>query len=155
MDRRNFNPLPPHGGRLGLKMIFDRIRNFNPLPPHGGRRVSARRKDWEQIISIHSLRMEGDSMYKTSQSEICYFNPLPPHGGRPPAEQRKLLHCNFNPLPPHGGRLCRTFIRCHVQNISIHSLRMEGDRASDQKYSWTLDISIHSLRMEGDHSPRK
>ena len=35
-----------------------------------------------------------------------YFNPLPPHGGRPAAASY---------LPPHEG-------------ISIHSLRMEGDR---------------------------
>ena len=36
----NFNPLPPHGGRLGL--FHTRLQNslyFNPLPPHGGRLV--------------------------------------------------------------------------------------------------------------------
>ena len=33
--------------------------------------------------------------------------------------------------------------------ISIHSLRMEGDRNSRQRRN-IMDISIHSLRMEGD-----
>ena len=33
--------------------------------------------------------------------------------------------------------------------ISIHSLRMEGDSHTHDNKE-TLDISIHSLRMEGD-----
>ena len=56
----NFNPLPPHGGRLSQLLSGFRIPHFNPLPPHGGRPPSAL---WERCsfeISIHSLRMEGD-----------------------------------------------------------------------------------------------
>ena len=34
--------------------------------------------------------------------------------------------------------------------ISIHSLRMEGDRMYEGKLAMDIDISIHSLRMEGD-----
>ena len=33
----NFNPLPPHGGRLIIARTSVRIQYFNPLPPHGGR----------------------------------------------------------------------------------------------------------------------
>ena len=33
-------------------------------------------------ISIHSLRMEGDSDTKESLQVLTNFNPLPPHGGR-------------------------------------------------------------------------
>ena len=34
----NFNPLPPHGGRLFRSYPYGGIfPNFNPLPPHGGR----------------------------------------------------------------------------------------------------------------------
>ena len=56
-------------------------------------------------ISIHSLRMEGDSVYGTCFKLSRYFNPLPPHGGR------------------RGGQT-KTVRR---EGISIHSLRMEGD----------------------------
>ena len=57
-------------------------------------------------ISIHSLRMEGDSSHVRQNGHRCRnFNPLPPHGGRP----------NFS-LKLGGW-----------QDISIHSLRMEGD----------------------------
>ena len=34
---------------------------------------------------------------------------------------------NFNPLPPHGGRPHSVHLRLSSDNISIHSLRMEGD----------------------------
>ena len=41
-------------------MQHTRNRNFNPLPPHGGRHTEVREKPRTQNISIHSLRMEGD-----------------------------------------------------------------------------------------------
>ena len=33
----------------------------------------------------------------------------------------------FNPLPPHGGRPTNAAMSGIVVDISIHSLRMEGD----------------------------
>ena len=57
---------------------------FNPLPPHGGR-LFFRPFRWHcQIISIHSLRMEGDDAPKPEKRTRRNFNPLPPHGGRHP-----------------------------------------------------------------------
>ncbi len=116
--------------------------------------------------------MEGDLLIETIFILGQHFNPLPPHGGRPHCRHLSGLSTyNFNPLPPHGGRLCgssldscsrlfqstpsawretlRSFCRLAHWNISIHSLRMEGDthQKSDRK---ERDISIHSLRMEGD-----
>ena len=35
-------------------------RYFNPLPPHGGRLYGGNKLTAYRIISIHSLRMEGD-----------------------------------------------------------------------------------------------
>ena len=35
-------------------------KHFNPLPPHGGRRKAVMFIITDIIISIHSLRMEGD-----------------------------------------------------------------------------------------------
>ena len=35
--------------------------HFNPLPPHGGRRGRDLHLSRAVVISIHSLRMEGDS----------------------------------------------------------------------------------------------
>ena len=36
-----------------------------------------------EAISIHSLRMEGDSCVAEIVAAVRDFNPLPPHGGRP------------------------------------------------------------------------
>ena len=79
------------------------------------------------MISIHSLRMEGDDTGRIPESPAADFNPLPPHGGR-------------------HGRNCRMQYQIA---ISIHSLRMEGDNQNDQGRQQRC-ISIHSLRMEGD-----
>ena len=57
-----------------------------------------------------------------------YFNPLPPHGGRRMGIlDVPLLHRYFNPLPPHGGRHVPAISVSVLEDISIHSLRMEGD----------------------------
>ena len=123
-----FNPLPPYGGRLATARNTAQHGYFNPLPPYGGRHISnaTTQQDklfqstpsvWREtflprfsafvaVISIHSLRMEGDVRYDHRQSAVRDFNPLPPYGGR------------------HMGEL----IKQVAPNISIHSLRMEGDK---------------------------
>ena len=194
---RYFNPLPPHGGRPDADRADHYIRaDFNPLPPHGGRPPGYDRQDAACLISIHSLRMEGDprrrqiwtdgrafqstpsawretllalgyipgvkhfnplpphggrlreeaiycacSLYfnplpphggrqreKLPQNQHAYFNPLPPHGGRRSSGKISRTRIDFNPLPPHGGRLCAGTEKYPNHFISIHSLRMEGDK---------------------------
>ena len=58
---------------------------------------------------------------------------------------------NFNPLPPHGGRRYQDIMYDRNRNISIHSLRMEGDSTKRKQQELDRKISIHSLRMEGDY----
>ena len=57
---------------------------------------------------------------------------------------------HFNPLPPHGGRHHHLATIRVTSDISIHSLRMEGDYISRTRCAAATTISIHSLRMEGD-----
>ncbi len=125
---RNFNPLPPHGGRQVNQVLGGKQITFQSTPSAWRETSSSRscsgacRKfqstpsAWREtrwwnrncpvsVISIHSLRMEGD--YKCA---IIY------------TEVR-----DFNPLPPHGGRLRWVAAPGRFGNISIHSLRMEGD----------------------------
>ena len=79
---------------------------FNPLPPHGGR----------PLVGTCCLGVG------------CNFNPLPPHGGRHNMEvMQNGNYLYFNPLPPHGGRPCVHLRHYLGTDISIHSLRMEGD----------------------------
>ena len=56
--------------------------HFNPLPPYGGR-LDVRIIAWIIFcISIHSLRMEGDPVSGLYDAFYGNFNPLPPYGGR-------------------------------------------------------------------------
>ena len=57
-------------------------------------------------ISIHALRVEGDTEHSTKAGRDLYFYPRPPGGGRP-------------------GALYATV---PATEISIHALRVEGDR---------------------------
>ena len=59
--RNHFNPLPPRGGRLMQSAYVCFLLYFNPLPPRGGRLVVDDVAVLVQTISIHSLRVEGDS----------------------------------------------------------------------------------------------
>ena len=86
-----------------------------------------------------------------------------------------IIYTHFNPLPPCGGRhSCYSSYR-YSENISIHSLRVEGDDEKSRKLirmtlfqstpsvwretllssptrSKPSCISIHSLRVEGDET---
>ena len=147
---RYFNPLPPHGGRLKRCDEKLRCKDFNPLPPHGGRRVRFSRLGEREYISIHSLRMEGDSIILGHITTSQKFQSTPSawretpiiflvvraylisiHSLRMEGDHNllwKLIRVvYFNPLPPHGGRLVHQQDIRQLPGISIHSLRMEGD----------------------------
>ena len=79
-----------------------------------------------------------------------YFNPLPPHGGRQcvPARSNQREQISIHSLRMEGDILYHKCERLSI--ISIHSLRMEGDLPHDHNLTISSEISIHSLRMEGD-----
>ena len=78
---------------------------FNPLPPHGGRR------DKMSSYIARKVFQSTPSAWRETDSESTHEN----------EEQ------NFNPLPPHGGRPQFYLSSFSRGEISIHSLRMEGD----------------------------
>ena len=104
------------------------IINFNPLPPHGGRLVESPRS--EQNLSFQSTpstRRETLIPWRFFPGNY-HFNPLPPHGGRPAETGGEIATAiNFNPLPPHGGRQDILLSHSSSEIISIHSLHTEGD----------------------------
>ena len=97
---RYFNPLPPHGGR---PVFPDRIINhfhFNPLPPHGGRRLHKRTVRGILSISIHSLRMEGDSNLTLIFQFLVLFQSTPSAGRETDVPERvELPHPAFQSTP--------------------------------------------------------
>ena len=57
---------------------------------------------------------------------------------------------NFYPRPPGGGRLSHSMFPRTAETISIHALRVEGDKIAPFVKHLHY-ISIHALRVEGDH----
>ena len=117
--RYDFNPLPPHGGRL--KEIYDT-------------RVALK-------ISIHSLRMEGDQGSSRYTAPSPHFNPLPPHGGRPSGILTMTIpHCISIHSLRMEGDIQRLGKSPEPRNISIHSLRMEGDGGGDREILFEMTL---------------
>ena len=128
LQLRNFNPLPPYGGRLHNQLQSTATTRFQSTPSVWRETRTQRQRHGERGISIHSLRMEGDIFRNKNRTRTAYFNPLPPYGGRQHYAALVLVSAD----------------------ISIHSLRMEGDTNIWDIKACT-GISIHSLRMEGDN----
>ena len=169
----DFNPLPPRGGRLGSRIRYTVGILFQSTPSAWRETSATSLITSPYFISIHSLRVEGDEPCSQSAAHFIDFNPLPPRGGRP---MTRALICGsikyFNPLPPRGGRRLRDEMAKKHREISIHSLRVEGDSPlfcttrdnrifqstpsawrETASYGRRFDlrgISIHSLRVEGD-----
>ena len=150
--RTDFNPLPPHGGRPCC------IRSFTCSCVAFQSTPSAWRETFPEflfrdiiVISIHSLRMEGDCHACELWLQRFYFNPLPPHGGRlssasqistwklfqsTPSAWRETSAATdyhdaanvFQSTPSAWRETVLTLFDAEpVAPISIHSLRMEGD----------------------------
>ena len=85
-------------------------------------------------ISIHALRVEGDSMREVVTLKEYYIS----------------IHA----LRVEGD-VIYIFIFVFVPSISIHALRVEGDPHNMYAIACTHFISIHALRVEGDHPSAK
>ena len=85
-------------------------------------------------ISIHALRVEGDSMREVVTLKEYYIS----------------IHA----LRVEGD-VIYIFIFVFVPSISIHALRVEGDPHNMYAIACTHFISIHALRVEGDRKKRR
>ena len=105
-----------------------RRKDFYPRPPRGGRRTCHAAGILLLRISIHALREEGDSRYRSSAT------PQPTFLSTPSARRATSSYA---------------WLRSQGIAISIHALREEGDQATNRRLVPTA-ISIHALREEGD-----
>ena len=128
----DFYPRPPGGGRpKNAKLLKNRHQRFLSTPSGWRATRSAVKRSATARISIHALRVEGDSTHSKASITLYYFYPRPPGGGRrrggfgKECEGAKFLSTPSGwratrPKPAHGD---------WVIGISIHALRVEGDRA--------------------------
>ena len=80
------------------------------------------------------------------------FYPRPPRGGRPERSGCGLIYHRFLSTPSARRATSRLSRARHLQAISIHALREEGDPREREQHH-RRDISIHALREEGDQGP--
>ena len=171
---RNFNPLPPHGGRLAEWGVNMRNKAFQSTPSAWR---ETQRMDicatWEFIsihslrmegdavqacvrgvllfISIHSLRMEGDDDKQLRVPSMTLFQSTPSAWRETSTVQSMYFFTSFQSTPSAWRETVQTGTSGQGCVISIHSLRMEGDLRYAKQREDIRQISIHSLRMEGDH----
>ena len=173
----NFNPLPPHGGRQKISIGQPMLFYFNPLPPHGGRQYAlhissscpifqstpSAWRETEYLMGIirKVVFQSTPSAWRETPAAVCVHNRRTQFQSTPSAWREtwkrttaSQMPWHFNPLPPHGGRPTSGYVNDGIYDISIHSLRMEGDVQFPFLQS-VLQISIHSLRMEGDSGQKR
>ena len=125
----HFNPLPPHGGRLGIRDRMLDMVHFNPLPPHGGRLSSS------PGTSAGKVFQSTPSAWRETQCLLDQCRDSRGFQSTPSAWRETVLNaltagfCVFQSTPSAW----RETVKCHILSsviyISIHSLRMEGDEA--------------------------
>ena len=80
----NFYPRPPHGGRPFQRLQGLLSKAAFLSTPSAWRATQGRQGvSGRGPISIHALRMEGDSPTPEAYRHHQHFYPRPPHGGRP------------------------------------------------------------------------
>ena len=153
-NARHFNPLPPHGGRPTFAPLVQIALSFQSTPSAWRETRCCLATEWTHGISIHSLRMEGDFVQFFLFATDGHFNPLPPHGGRPSCFGLFSFDRGFQSTPSAWRETQIITSATQNMDISIHSLRMEGDAKKERRNIAREIISIHSLRMEGDAAAR-
>ena len=145
-----FNPLPPHGGRPLLSTTIFPHNLFQSTPsawretvlsqswfascsfqstPSAWRETVVPVRDASSfLISIHSLRMEGDAKKERRNiaREIISIHSLRMEGDRRHRTCRRMRG-KFQSTPSAWRETCYTRKLLETPGISIHSLRMEGD----------------------------
>ena len=84
-DNNQDFPFSIHSLRMERRFSFVRIPTtiaFQSTPSAWRRPEHLLRRNRQLLISIHSLRMEGDHLERWMKEFPNHFNPLPPHGGR-------------------------------------------------------------------------
>ena len=108
-------------------------------------------KNIANTISIHSLRMEGDVFFLVFvKRNFLYFNPLPPHGGRPKVPQVNFSFDLFQSTPSAWRETPSSAVSSADHSVFQSTPSAWRETCRIRRFFLLCDISIHSLRMEGD-----
>ena len=152
LSKPYFYPCPPGGGRPTPCHACFQLPVFLSTPSgwratvaldttltHEGISIHALRVEGDSetnaansasdAISIHALRVEGDPLIRSAIYSPFRFLSTPSGWRATPSWMRcKTQQKDFYPRPPGGGRPRRGRGEREQTRISIHALRVEGDR---------------------------
>ena len=96
----------PSGWRATRTSLWTKCKTRQFLSTPSGWRATEEREAYEALvhISIHALRVEGDSDTSRAFLMRYHFYPRPPGGGRQTARGGRRSIPYFYPRPPGGGR---------------------------------------------------
>ena len=131
---RNFNPLPPCGGRRKRAARAAYIADFNPLPPCGGRPnvivsdlldavFQSTPSVWREtcvgrFVYLHKIFQSTPSVWRETEALI----------------NAGAVHFRFQSTPSVWRETEDTGTESYTEKISIHSLRVEGDDVPRQHW---------------------
>ena len=152
MQRDDFYPRPPRGGRrVTINGCIIRLY-FYPRPPRGGRHLRFRHSNRpSRFLSTPSARRATDR--RTQGPAGCRKFLSTPSARRATAGVMSLIFKSWKFLSTPSARRATwlSSLSARRWRISIHALREEGDLGGKAPITAYTDISIHALREEGDH----
>ena len=128
--------------------LSGKSRNFNPLPPHGGR-LHAVYDSGDQLRFQSTPSAWRETPVHVEDTVGVLFQSTPSAWRETPVHVEDTVGVLFQSTPSAWRETRYCNLHCLAYIISIHSLRMEGDQR-ESVHRRIPGISIHSLRMEGD-----
>ena len=149
-----FNPRPPRGGRRSGPRARSWQSSFNPRPPRGGRLTRVLAEEVDTVVSIHALRVEGDSKRESRSAARVWFQSTPSAWrATSPSAASAWSERGFNPRPPRGGRPCYYIAIADPNRFQSTPSAWRATFPRARRLRWQ-EVSIHALRVEGDTAAR-
>ena len=131
---------------------------FYPRPPRGGRRQPHTPEPWEENISIHALREEGDRLMLLVFRAVTLFlsTPSARRATSAPLPER-TLRGYFYPRPPRGGRpIAMSHTQIAKKFLSTPSARRATAKTERKPSAFvSLYTSLHKLQRGACKTNRK
>ena len=128
LDRLDFNPRPPRGGRRWSGMYKPNAqKHFNPRPPARGATEVSTFPTWLLYISIHAPREGGDQYIFEHMFSASISIHAPREGGDISFHLKPVFLLIFQSTPPARGATFHGRAALGRNVISIHAPREGGD----------------------------
>ena len=118
-----------------LEGVYTHLRSdFNPRPPHGGRLASVAACSWRERFQSTPSAWRATSVSTTSKRQVK-FQSTPSAWRATVSVYFPVDRKGFQSTPSAWRATIKSVFDREMMNISIHALRMEGDRLQGSSVS--------------------